>query len=150
VSVYLDASTIIPTLVDEEATSRIQMYLRSIGEERRLISDFAATEVASALSRLVRMRLLSEAEGLVRLADFDAWRAVTSSALDIHPADLRLAYVYVRRFDLMLRAPDAVHLAIARRVDATLVTLDRRLSNAARELGIAVAMPSQDSAPDPR
>ena len=45
---------------------------------------------------------------------------------------------YVRRFDLALRAPDALHLAIARRLDATLVTLDRRLAAAAGELGIAV------------
>ena len=48
------------------------------------------------------------------------------------------AYIYVRRFDLALRAPDALHLAVARRLDATLVTLDRRLTAAARELGIAV------------
>ena len=48
------------------------------------------------------------------------------------------SYIYVRRFDLALRAPDALHLAIARRLDATLVTLDRRLAAAAGELGIAV------------
>ncbi len=47
-------------------------------------------------------------------------------------------YIYVRRFDLALRAPDALHLAIARRLDATLVTLDRRRAAAAGELGIAV------------
>jgi hypothetical protein len=60
---------------------------------------------------------------------------------DIHPADVRLAVTYVRRFELALRAPDALHLAIARRLDATIVTLDRRLSAAAVELGIAVEAP---------
>ena len=59
----------------------------------------------------------------------------------MHAAGARLAYAYVRRFDLRLRALDALHLAIARRVDATLITLDRRLASAARELGIAVEMP---------
>ena len=87
------------------------------------------------------MRLLTEEEGSARLADFAAWRAAASSAADMHAADARLAYAYVRRFDLRLRAPDALHLAIARRVDATLITLDRRLASAARELGIAVEMP---------
>jgi predicted nucleic acid-binding protein len=57
----------------------------------------------------------------------------------MHAADARLVYVYVRRFDLGLRAPDALHLAITRRLDATLVTLDRRLAAAANQLGVAVA-----------
>jgi predicted nucleic acid-binding protein len=50
------------------------------------------------------------------------------------PLLARLAYIYARRFDLGLRAPDALHLAIARRLDATLVTR-------AREMGIAVEVP---------
>jgi hypothetical protein len=75
---------------------------------------------------------------LARLADFDAWRAAMSSPVEIVASDARLAYVYVRRFDLALRAPDAVHLAVSRRLDLRLVTLDRRLAAAARELGVAV------------
>jgi predicted nucleic acid-binding protein len=43
-----------------------------------------------------------------------------------------------QEFDFALRPPDALRLAIARRLDATLVTLDRRLINTARELGVAV------------
>jgi predicted nucleic acid-binding protein len=38
----------------------------------------------------------------------------------------------------MLRTPDALHLAIAARLDASIVTLDRRMERAAREFGIAV------------
>jgi predicted nucleic acid-binding protein len=139
-SLYLDASVLVPTLVAEAATEIVEAYLRAAGQVR-LISDFAAAEVGSGLSRLVRMGLLGSAEAAARLADFDAWRAGTSSPVEVHPSDARLAYVYVRRFDLRLRAPDALHLAIARRLDATLVTLDRRLANAARELSIALEMP---------
>ncbi|HEX4077759.1 MAG TPA: hypothetical protein VHX61_02645 [Rhizomicrobium sp.] len=42
-----------------------------------------------------------------RLADFDVWRATMSTPVDIHAADARLAHAYVRRFELMLGAPDA-------------------------------------------
>ncbi len=59
----------------------------------------------------------------------------------MYAADMRLAGVFVRRFDLTLRVPDALHLAIARRLDVALVTLDRRLTTAAGELGIAAEMP---------
>jgi len=136
-SAYLDASVVLPRLIEEPASAAVRHHLTTHRQER-LISDFTATEVASALSRLVRMGLLTDAEGSARLADFDAWRAVTSSPADVQASDARLAYAYVRRFELVLRTPDALHLAIARRLDATLVTLDRRLARAAQELGITV------------
>ena len=137
---YLDASVLLPTLIAEPATEAVYNCLGADGREL-LISDFAAAEVTAALSRLVRMALLTDADASARLTDFDAWRAAMSSPVEIGASDARLAYIYARRFDLRLRAPDALHLAIARRLDATLVTLDRRLATAARELGVAVEDP---------
>ena len=139
-SVYLDASVLLPTLIVEAATEGVYDRLTGIDQEL-LISDFSAAEVASGLSRLVRMRLLTGPDAFMRLADFDAWRAAMSVPVDIQATDARLAYIYVRRFDLALRVPDALHLAIARRLDATLITLDRRLATAARELGVTVEIP---------
>jgi predicted nucleic acid-binding protein len=139
-SAYLDASVLLPTLIEEPASAAVDAYMSAGGQEL-LVSDFAAAEVAAALSRLVRMGLFDGADAAARLGDFDVWRAATSSPVDVHASDVRLAYAYVRRFDLMLRAPDALHIAIARRLDVTLVTLDRRLANAAQTLGITVEMP---------
>ena len=136
-SIYLDSSVLLPILIAEPTTEAVYDCLGAADQEL-LISDFAAAEVASALSRLVRMYLLTDTDASARLADFDAWRMAMSSPVDIASSDARLAYIYVRRFDLGLRAPDALHLAIARRLDATLVTLDRRMVAAARELGVAV------------
>jgi uncharacterized protein len=53
VSAYLDASVIVPTLVHQEATDVVLSFFRSL-REQRLIGDFAATEVASAVSRLAQ------------------------------------------------------------------------------------------------
>jgi predicted nucleic acid-binding protein len=139
-SVYLDASVLLPTLVVEPTTESVYQFLG--GDDREfLVSDFAAAEIASALSRLVRTALLTGSDASARLADFDVWRVAMSLAVDVQAADARLTYIYVRRFELQLRASDALHLAIARRLDATLITLDRRLAAAARELGVAVEMP---------
>jgi len=148
-SVYLDASFLIRTLVDEATSGTVKAYLLAV-EEELLISDFAAVEVVSALSRLVRTGMLDAVGAVARLTDFEAWRAATSSPAELHPADVRLAYSYVRRFELMLRAPDALHLAIAHRIGATVVTLDGRMADAARELGVQVAMLETGSAPYPR
>ncbi|WP_369059799.1 type II toxin-antitoxin system VapC family toxin [Caulobacter sp. 73W] len=134
-SIYLDASVILPALIEEPGSAVVDRFLSELDDEF-IISEFAAAEVASALSRLVRTELLVLEDASRRLADFDAWRAAAARDLDFQAADVRLANVFVRRFDLMLRAPDALHAAMCRREDHLLVTMDKRLAAAARELGV--------------
>jgi predicted nucleic acid-binding protein len=134
---YLDASVMLPILIKEPASAAVDAFMSTVQQEL-WVSDFAAAEVASALSRLVRTGRLQATDGAARLSDFDVWRTAMTKPAEIHAVDVRLAGAYVRRFDLALRAPDALHVAIARRLDIPLVTLDRRLATAARELGVAV------------
>ncbi len=47
----------------------------------------------------------------------------------------------LERFELGLRAGDALHLAIAQRLGTPLVTLDRRLATAAAAVGLEVIVP---------
>jgi hypothetical protein len=136
---YLDASAILPTLIEEAGSAAVDQFMADY-DEPLIISEFAAAEVASALSRLARIGALDPEDAHRRMADFDAWRAAATSDLDIHAVDVRLAHVFVRRFDLMLRAPDALHAAICRREGHLLVTLDRRLAAAATELGVQVRL----------
>lgn len=138
-SVYLDASAILPTLIEEAASALVDRFMAELDEEL-IISEFAAAEVASALSRLMRTGLMDRDDASRRLSDFDAWRAAAARDLDLQASDVRLANVFVRRFDLMLRAPDALHAAACRREDHLLVTLDKRLAAAALELGIRVRL----------
>lgn len=139
-TLYLDASVVTPTLVDEPASAPVATYLRT-ATEALILSDLAAAETASAISRLVRMNFLSADLAAERLGQFDAWRVSTTSTLDFQPSDFRLAEVFVRRFDLGLRAPDALHAAICRRGGHRLVTLDKRLAAAAEALGVDVECP---------
>jgi predicted nucleic acid-binding protein len=50
--IYLDASVLIAVLAEEPASAAARRFLRAHREDR-LISDFAAAEVASATSRLL-------------------------------------------------------------------------------------------------
>ena len=54
--------------------------------------------------------------------------------------DVAYATACMRRFDLPLRTPDAIHLAIARR-SATLVTFEGQMAASAEALGISCATP---------
>ena len=138
---YLDASVMLPILVRESSSAVVDAFMATV-QQQLWVSDFAAAEVASALSRLVRNGRLQAADGAACLSDFDVWCGAMTLRAEIHAADVRLADAYVRRFDLALRAPDALHLAVVQRLDLSLVTLDRRLATAARELGVGVEMPA--------
>src|SRR6516225_8026277 len=131
----------LPILVKEPTSAAVDAFMSTIQQEL-WVSDFAAAEVASALSRLVRSGRLQASDGAVCLSDFDVWRAAMTKPTEMHAVDVRVAGSYVRQFDLALRVPDALHLAITRRLDLVLVTLDRRLVAAAKELGIAVEEPT--------
>jgi predicted nucleic acid-binding protein len=127
----------LPVLVKEPASTVVDAFMASVQQEL-WVNDFAAAEVAAALSRLVRTGRLQAVDGAACLSDFDVWRAAMTRSAETDAVDVRLAGAYVRRFDLALRTPDALHLAISRRLEVALVTLDRRLATAARELGVAV------------
>ncbi len=136
---YLDASAILPTLIDEPGSPVVDAFITAASEPL-VVSEFAATEVASAVSRLVRTGLIDPEDAVLRLSDFDAWRTCAALEMDFQASDVRLAQVYVRRFDLMLRAPDALHAAACRRAGHKLVTLDKRLAFAAEALGVEVLL----------
>ena len=133
--VYLDASVIVPTLVDEAASPVVDRYLKGL-DRRPIVSDFSAAEVASVVSRLVRTGQLKVAEAQLKLSEFDAWCVTDTEELAVHSSDIRLSATLVRRFDLKLRAPDALHIAACRRLGVPLVTLDRRLSLASAQLSV--------------
>src|SRR5690348_5301856 len=105
-----------PTIVVEKTTDAVGQFL-SAGPDILVVSDFAVAEVASALSRLVRMNRLPASEAEERLADFDAWCAGATENAEMGAADCKLAGTYVRRFDLKLRTPDALHAAICQRLE---------------------------------
>jgi predicted nucleic acid-binding protein len=132
---YLDASALLPMLIAEPGSAAIDVFMET-ANDGLVVSEFAAAEVASALSRLVRTDRLAANDASARLADFDAWRAIAAEDVELNAADVRLAHLYVRRFELMLRAPDALHAAVCRRAGLELITLDRRLAMAAEALGV--------------
>jgi predicted nucleic acid-binding protein len=109
--------------------------------EPLLVSDFASAEFASAVARRVRMQELTPEQGRIALSGFDIWVARMADWIEIGATDVALATTYLRRLDLPLRAPDAIHIAIAQRVDAMLVTFDQRMAASALALGALVATP---------
>ncbi|HWE98746.1 MAG TPA: type II toxin-antitoxin system VapC family toxin [Caulobacteraceae bacterium] len=140
-SFYLDASVIVPTLAAQSMSHEALAFLnRSPGPFS--VSDLCEAEVAAAASRMVRMSILTADRGVAMLHRFDTWLAAEGDPVATETSDFRAAIVLVRRFELKLRTPDALHLAISARLGAQLVTFDRRLALAAQAVGLTVHTPS--------
>lgn len=135
---YLDASFLVPLLTAEPMSAQAASFVLAhpLG---LIVSDFAAAEFASAISRRVRMGQTPRHEAQIVFAAFDHWTLSAANIIEVSSVNIARAGAFLRRLDLVLRTPDAIHIAIAERLGATLVTFDQRMAAAARVLGLPVA-----------
>ncbi|MBR7619026.1 type II toxin-antitoxin system VapC family toxin [Phenylobacterium sp. 20VBR1] len=136
-SVYFDASVLVALFTHDAFTDRAHAYLLKARPEIA-ISDFARAEFASVISRSVRTGRLTAAEATNLFSDFDIWTG-SSPMIETSPQDIKLTEAWLRRLDMNLRAPDAVNIAIAERLGASLATFDKRMAEAAISLGLGLA-----------
>ena len=134
---YLDASVLVPLLVEEETSAAVQARFYGTSDDL-IVSDFAIAEVSAVISRYVRTGYQTQQDGRTLLDWFDSWRATGTKPFATMIGDVDHATSLVRRFELMVRAPDAVHLVLARRSGAALVTFDSQLRRAASTIGLPV------------
>jgi uncharacterized protein len=112
VSCYLDASFLVALLTAEPFSDLADTFVLA-NPDPLLVSDFASAEFASAIARRVRTRQSTLSDAQKDLSDFDIWAARSARRVDIGPADVAAATAFLRRLDLTLRTPDALHIAIA-------------------------------------
>jgi len=106
-----------------------------------VVSDFSVVEFSFAVGRRVRTHDLTREDGQLAFSNLDTWVARSAYRQEITTADVDAANRILRRLYVTLRTPDAIHIAIAQRLEATLVIFDRSMAASARALGIAVATP---------
>lgn len=116
-SLYLDASVLVALFVIDPMTTRATAFL--LGHpEVVVVSDFGAAEFSSAIARRVRMRDLSRPKAQLAFLHFDTWITRAARRVEIIATDVGAADRILRKLDVNLRTPDALHIAMARRLDA--------------------------------
>jgi predicted nucleic acid-binding protein len=140
VSLYLDASVLVTLFVIDPLSARAEACLLA-QPEIVVVSDFGVAEFSSVVGRRARTHDLTREDGPLAFSNLDTWVARSAYRQEITTADVDAANRILRRLDVNLRTPDAIHIAIAQRLEATLVTFDRSMAAGARALGIAVATP---------
>lgn len=137
-SVYLDASVLVPLFIDDQHSHRAHAFLEHVAA-RLIVSNFAAAEFASALSRRVRMQELSMHQASAVFALFDGWTTRETEHVEMASSDVSRAQLILRQLSLPLRTPDALNITMTQRLGATLATFDRKLADCAHYLGISVS-----------
>ena len=137
-SVYLDASVLVALFTNDPLTARAETFLRA-DPSVAIVSDFAATEFSSVIARHVRTKDIRKDDARIVFSNFDTWTTRTTQRAPISAADIIAAEILLRRLDLALRTPDAINIAMAQRMGATLVTFDKKMAAAARSIGAVVA-----------
>lgn len=139
-SLYLDASVIVPAFIREDKSDAVERLFQ-LASEPMTLSNFASGELASAIARRTRMRLISAESARSIFNDFDQWTEGVMQRIEVDSIDIAEATALVRRLELKLRLPDAIHLAACQRRGLMLATLDDGLADAARALGVAHICP---------
>lgn len=134
---YLDASFLVTLFANDHFTPSARQFLKS-QKPVLLVSDFACAEFVSALAKRVRVGQFGMSEAQLTLSNFDAWRPRGAQNVSVTSSDIKVAEAFLRRSDLTLRTPDAIHIAMAQRTQATLVTFDKKMAACARVLGMPV------------
>lgn len=144
-TLWLDASVLVALITREPTSRQIDNLLDQ--SEPPMVSDFCIAECSSAIARLVRIgtRTADQADELFR--DLDDWVATASNLLAIDQGDIAMATDFVRQPGVSIRAPDAIHIAAAQRVGATILTLDRGMAHAADLLGVPCINPAEADTP---
>jgi uncharacterized protein len=126
---YLDSSALVKTIREEPESRALVTWL--LGKERLVACELVRVEVVRAARRSDQASAQRAREALSTLGMIPVDRTLYEAAADLGPP--------------LLRTLDALHLAAALLVGASLVavvTYDARMADAARVLGLAVEAPA--------
>ena len=92
------------------------------------------------IARRVRTGEFSKDNARTVFSNFDIWAARLGPRSRTEMSDVIVTEGLLRRIDLPLRTPDALHVAVAQRLGATLATFDEQMKKSAVALGVPVAL----------
>lgn len=138
-SYYLDTSFTIAAFTSEDRTAIAQGWISANLKEELYISQWGQTEFSSALSMKIRTGDLTIENRAKILVNWRTFEASSLGMINIASEDFLTAARFADHYDLSLRASDALHIAIAHAAGRMLVTLDKKMADAAIVLGVPVA-----------
>ncbi len=136
--IYWDTSALVPYYLPEPLSDRVQALLR---ESEPAISWLVELEFFSMLSRRVRTGELDRRHAeRVKSLFLSHVEDGLYLLLPLKATHFRMARDWNGQFDLSLRAPDALHIAVVFKQGLPLITADKVLARSAEALGVEVTL----------
>lgn len=138
--IYLDTSFVAPLVIAEDTSDAVEALVLKLKPGELTTSLWTQVELASLVSRKVRMGELSAAQAGAVRREFK--RVLDESFEVIRPAaaDFATAARYLEKPKTGLRAGDALHLAVAANHGARkILTLDHGFIEAGKLLKLSVS-----------
>ncbi len=137
--VYLDTSFIAPLVIAEDSSDAVEVHVLKLKPGEVTTSLWTQVELASLVSRKLRMGEFSSAEADAVRGEFDRVLSESFELLLPTALDFATAAKYLETPGTGLRAGDALHLAIAVNHGARqILTLDMGLIDAGRQMTLPV------------
>lgn len=132
---YIDTSVLVAYYCPEPISEAVERFLRRL--EHPAISSLTEVELVSAIARKVRDRELKKEDGNRIINQYQLHRQeAIFNLITLSETHFQTAFNVLSRFHPPLKALDALHLSVAMVGDLIIVTADRQLSKAAKNLGI--------------
>lgn len=132
---YLDTSAILPYYREEPQSKLVQDFLSAITAPVA-ISYLTDVEFASALSRLVRMKELNDAQaGIIEQAFTNDCKAGLFKRISLTATHFKQSIKWLSLRNTSLRTLDTLHLAVSSQGGMKIATCDTILAQAADILG---------------
>ena len=134
--IYLDTSVLGAIFFRELGAADLVARLESQRKAKLMISAWTLTEMASIGGIKQRTGAIDAETRQQAIANFQRFASTHLVTVEIDPADFRTAAVLIES-PTALRAGDALHLAVARRLGARIASLDHQLCAATDVLGLS-------------
>ena len=138
---YLDSSVLVCMFSNEARTRSMQDWRAKLPGESVWISEWNIAEFHSAMSLKRRTAQMTVMERHRAEMLFEAYLKLYPNIFSVVSAHFRRAAAIAAREDINIRAPDALHLAVAEANGATVCTLDNKMHQAAEVLQIDCLIP---------
>lgn len=136
---YVDTSVFVPLLVHEQGSNEARRIVLGDQVQRRVVSDWAVTELASALAMKRRLSAITAQQADAALSRADMMlNSGRFTREHVVREDFERAAALMMSQNLSLRAGDALHVAVSVRIGADLATFDTEMMSTAQAIGLRV------------
>lgn len=136
--IYLDTSALGALFFRETSAQEVLAALERAGNQTLAVSAWTLTEMASVGAIKERTGQIGSPDRAAGLAAFQRFVTDSLTLVEVDPGDFRTAAALLDLSSTGLRAADALHLAVTRRLRAHFATLDKRQGAAAIQFGISL------------